>query len=566
MRLSNFREAPLIRAYLLINHEKSKKGFKSLQQEINKMTETFGPSFDKNLYKILFDEIEFNDIKNFQNPKTGKIHFFLQEFPQLIERQDFINFFSEILMSTENKSSASEIFNSLNKVCKLSIENQFKILISMIMSTNEKFEKEAQQLLIGKYKEIKNEKGIKLSENIIQTLIMILETIDEEFNNDAKEFINFLEINDNLELQSQDDVKYIQELEKILEIGNDEPIEIEKIFNEIGPYILNNNIEIKNCDMLNFDIDEKRLSSFIIFLIKHQSWVEDKENKQLNKIFLKSLNNNANNLIDDVSDKKTVNWNIDNLYKLFKKNIDSMNPDLVFKSFDDPKFSIKDKKNFETFISILQKLTILNNPNQFFKFIFSKWENENNQIEFLSFLINNPTQNQFSFKNYNGLKVKKNIDLNSGISTQKYSHLIDAWSCIDLIKTLISLSTGNYYIKVKEIFDWPIQNISEIIINALMLIKPEKDEFLYEELFKELLQPLIMNQSDSSLNLLEEIWNKNKDLIIKTMNNIWLSQPNSITLNKILNITQKLKESLSCLVNSKYYDFSVNLAFLASKK
>ena len=566
MRLSNFREAPLIRAYLLINHEKSKKGFKSLQQEINKMTETFGPSFDKNLYKILFDEIEFNDIKNFQNPKTGKIHFFLQEFPQLIERQDFINFFSEILMSTENKSSASEIFNSLNKVCKLSIENQFKILISMIMSTNEKFEKEAQQLLIGKYKEIKNEKGIKLSENIIQTLIMILETIDEEFNNDAKEFINFLEINDNLELQSQDDVKYIQELEKILEIGNDEPIEIEKIFNEIGPYILNNNIEIKNCDMLNFDIDEKRLSSFIIFLIKNQSWIEDKENKQLNKIFLKSLNNNANNLIDDVSDKKTVNWNIDNLYKLFKKNIDLMNPDLVFKSFDDPKFSIKDKKNFETFISILQKLTILNNPNQFFKFIFSKWENENNQIEFLSFLINNPTQNQFSFKNYNGLKVKKNIDLNSGISTQKYSHLIDAWSCIDLIKTLISLSTGNYYIKVKEIFDWPIQNISEIIINALMLIKPEKDEFLYEELFKELLQPLIMNQSDSSLNLLEEIWNKNKDLIIKTMNNIWLSQPNSITLNKILNITQKLKESLSCLVNSKYYDFSVNLAFLASKK
>ena len=110
MRLSNFREAPLIRAYLLINHEKSKKGFKSLQQEINKMTETFGPSFDKNLYKILFDEIEFNDIKNFQNPKTGKIHFFLQEFPQLIERQDFINFFSEILMLTENKSTASEIF------------------------------------------------------------------------------------------------------------------------------------------------------------------------------------------------------------------------------------------------------------------------------------------------------------------------------------------------------------------------------------------------------------------------------------------------------------------------
>ena len=566
MRLSNFREAPLIRAYLLINHEKNKKGFKSLQQEINKMAETFGPSFDKNFYKMLFDEIEFNDIKNFQNPKTGKIQFFLQEFPLLIEKPDFINFFSEILMLTENKSSASEIFNSLTKVCKLSNENQFKILISMIMSTNEKFEKEAQKLLIDKYKEIKNENGIKLTENTIQTLIMILETVDEEFSNDAKEFINFLEINDNSDLQSQDDIKYIQELEKILEIGNEQPIEIEKIFYEIGPYILNNNIEIQNCDMLNFDINEKRLSSFIIFLIKHQSWVEDKENKQLNKIFLKSLNNNANNLIDDVSDKKTVNWNIDNLYKVFKKKIETMKPELVFESFDDPKFSIKDKKNFETFITILQKLTILTNPNQFFKFIFSKWENENNQIEFLSFLINNPPQGQFSFKNYNGLKVKKNIELSSEISTQKYSHLIDAWSCIDLVKTLISLSTGNYYIKVKEIFDWPIQNISEILINALMLIKPEKDEFLYEELFKELLQPLIMNQNDSSLYLVEEMWEKNRDLIIKTINNIWLSQPNSITLNKILDISQTIKDCLSYLVNSKYYEFSVNLGFLASKK
>ncbi len=563
MRLSNFREAPLMRAYLLINQEKSKRGFKSLQQEINKMTESYGPSFDKNLYKILFDEIEFQDIKSFQNQKTGKIQFFLQEFPQLLERQDFTNFFSEILMFSENKSSASEIFNSLNKICKLSLENQFKILISMIMSTNEKYEKEAQKMIIEKYKEIKDENGIKLSENIIQTLIMVLETFDEEYQNDAKEFINFLEINDNYESQNQDDIKQIQELEKILETGYEEPIEIEKIFFEIGPYILNNNIEIKKNDMLNFDIDEKRLGSFIIFLLKHQNWVENKENKLLNKIFLKSLNNEANNLIDDVSDKKNIYWNIDNLYKMFKKNIDSMNPDLIFKSFDDPKFSIKDKKNFEFFISTLQKLKILNNPSQFFKFIFSKWENENNQIDFLSFLINNNPQGQYSFKNYNGLKVKKNIELN--ISNPKSSSLIEAWSCIDLISTLISLSTGNYYIKVKEIFDWPIQNIPEILINALMQIKQEQDEFLYEELFKELLHPFIMIQNNNQ-NLLEEIWNKDRDLIIRTIYNIWISQPNSITLNKILETSQKLKDSLSYLVNSKYYDFSINLAFLASKK
>ena len=71
---------------------------------------------------------------------------------------------------------------------------------------------------------------------------------------------------------------------------------------------------------------------------------------------------------------------------------------------------------------------------------------------------------------------------------------------------------------------------------------------------------------NNNQNLLEEIWNKDRDLIIRTIYNIWISQPNSITLNKILETSQKLKDSLSYLVNSKYYDFSINLAFLASKK
>ena len=40
MILTDIREAPLIRAYLMITQEKSKKGFKSIQSEINKMTKT----------------------------------------------------------------------------------------------------------------------------------------------------------------------------------------------------------------------------------------------------------------------------------------------------------------------------------------------------------------------------------------------------------------------------------------------------------------------------------------------------------------------------------------------
>jgi uncharacterized protein YqgQ len=40
MKISHIKEAPLLRAYLLINQEKSKKNsFKSIQTEISKMTD-----------------------------------------------------------------------------------------------------------------------------------------------------------------------------------------------------------------------------------------------------------------------------------------------------------------------------------------------------------------------------------------------------------------------------------------------------------------------------------------------------------------------------------------------
>ena len=49
-----------------------------------------------------------------------------------------------------------------------------------------------------------------------------------------------------------------------------------------------------------------------------------------------------------------------------------------------------------------------------------------------------------------------------------------------------------------------------------MQIKQEQDEFLYEELFKELIHPFIIIQNNNQ-NLLEEIWNKDRDLIIRTI-------------------------------------------------
>ena len=229
------------------------------------------------------------EIKTILNNKNNKGQYFIQEFPQFVDRNDFITIFSEILMNSKTENTIQEINEGLNKICKLSSENQIKILISFILSGNEKFQADAKALLIGKCKELQKEgKAEHFSEGTLQTLLLILTNFSQD-DKDMYDLIDFLQ-NSSCDQSEFDDIQQIGDIEKMLETSPDDAIEIEKLFYEIGPMLINNMLLPQNCEMLNYNLDEKRLANFILFLIKHQNWLEDKENKHLNKIFLESLN------------------------------------------------------------------------------------------------------------------------------------------------------------------------------------------------------------------------------------------------------------------------------------
>lgn len=80
MRLSSVREATLLRANSLLSQEKNKKSYKTIQTEINKMSEIFGTDFEKRFYKNLFDEIEFKEMKSLLNQKKFKNSIFFGTF------------------------------------------------------------------------------------------------------------------------------------------------------------------------------------------------------------------------------------------------------------------------------------------------------------------------------------------------------------------------------------------------------------------------------------------------------------------------------------------------------
>ena len=298
------------------------------------MSEIFGIEFDKHIYKSLFDEIDFKDLKSSTANKSGsnKQQYFIQEFPTLLDRPDFINIFSQILMTSSNQSTASEIFEGLSKLLRLSLENQFKLIISFFYSMTDKFVEEAKAIFAVKSQELLKEgKYDQLSANTVQTLMLLINSIDL-FKNDsffANTFINFLSITQNQSTNStrQQDLKQIYDLENLIEntASTDDSVELEKVFHDLGPLIINNSIVVAKPDLIDTRLDEKRLANFIIFLCKHQSWIEDKENRYLNKVFLKSLNNDLSITIDENTEKKmNVNWNIDQFYKMFKSQIETL--------------------------------------------------------------------------------------------------------------------------------------------------------------------------------------------------------------------------------------------------
>ena len=70
----------------------------------------------------------------------------------------------------------------------------------------------------------------------------------------------------------------------------------------------------------------------------------------------------------------------------------------------------------------------------------------------------------------------------------------------------------------------------------------------------------------NSFSVIEEVWESNKELVINAIANMYNSSPDLMNLSRILDITQKLKESLLLLVNCNDYKFAVNLAILAVKR
>ena len=93
----------------------------------------------------------------------------------------------------------------------------------------------------------------------------------QSFEENKKDTINFLNFIQSNSFQSSDKLKPISDIEKLLDLATEEPIEIEKIYLDIGPMMINNMITCPENEMLSKQLDEKRLATFVMYVLKYQN-------------------------------------------------------------------------------------------------------------------------------------------------------------------------------------------------------------------------------------------------------------------------------------------------------
>ena len=595
--------APLIKAFILIDQINSQENINNSLFELKKMCKKYGNEFIKNVNLISFNHINF---KTLSNESSHKDSFFIFYFLDFIENENFVNIFSNLLMDAKIEYSVSDIFNGIKNKFNLNTEQQIKLILSFIESGIEYYFKDANLLFLEKCKEIyelklfHEFKNNVIVEKIINLLFNILKIKNREDNidsytdnnNDIDEaniqlFIqSFSHCNEQLKTNMKDKGKSIndenEENEEIESKINDSNINykigIEKLIYEFGPLIINQKINLSEISYLDTNLDINRISELILFLLNNEETRITNHIKYLNKIFLTSLNVEIKyiNQINNIPINNIISWDINSIYNLLRNSLKNNDKRNILASFDSPFFTIDNKNKFNFFSEILNKFQFfgenidINNIQYYFEnFIFIKWKNIPNQIKFLELLVSNKEISEnsiFSLKNYQGQKIRKDIELKAYTSSKNH-YLIENWRNVKLIETLLLISEGDNYNTIKKLFDWALKNIPEIIIMALLIIKIDYNEnLLMRDLIIEILSS-ILNDKNPRAKLIDEIWQTNKDIVIFTLYNSWKKFPDLMNLSLIFDLSNSLlKDSLLPLVNSKYHNFSVHLGLLASKR
>jgi len=255
-------------------------------------------------------------------------------------------------------------------------------------------------------------------------------------------------------------------------------------------------------------------------------------------------------------DSKT--WNIENLAKALREISGKINWDKVVDSMDKPTL-LNDAKAFQFMLNLFVKCRQGPFP---VSRLLTQWKNQDTQTAMLEYALSIQDLDYINFESTPNRQAR--IDGIQGLKPNVMQTL-HAWCSIDLVQTLIELSDSSNYMRIRNIFEFPLKNCPEYLTLTIAQAKPKGGQFLLDELYGVLL-PIFLANHVNSIIVIEGLWNINPRLVMRSICNLYKFDPTLMNLSRVLDITQEIKELLKAILSLDCYEFTIPLAVLAGKR
>lgn len=256
-------------------------------------------------------------------------------------------------------------------------------------------------------------------------------------------------------------------------------------------------------------------------------------------------------------------WNVNVFVDTVKELYPKLNWQTVIQSLDHPEFQLNDSRGFGLILAAYRRASKAPFP---VDALFGVWSNTSVQLSILKLAVAAPPD-AFSFfcipppNQLEAFPHSIKVSINSQIQH---------WFCVPLIQTLLSLSEIENYALVRLIFDHALKNCPELLFLGLAQIK--RRNALHVELCDQLMAIFLANHANSAW-VLTRVWNRNSEnqqdqahrhIIVRGMVQAFNRDPS--VLPKLLDISQMILKSLTTILQSRPYSFSLALATLAKHR
>jgi CCR4-NOT transcription complex subunit 1 len=261
-------------------------------------------------------------------------------------------------------------------------------------------------------------------------------------------------------------------------------------------------------------------------------------------------------------------WNVNILMDVALQHNPKLRLDEVMEQLDHPGFRVPDQRGFNLLVAAFKRAR----PKDVLPLgaLLSKvWTNRRAQLDLLRYALRSPgsiapiVNASQRLTNADGLPTNT-----TGKNGQQALPMVVHWRSVELVETLLMLSTAGDVGECRALFQFPLKYCPSILLVSLSQVGKSYAgnwDGLYEELLAKTLAIFLQSDNASNGPVISRLWSTNKTILVHGLTGMYTVDPHFV--GRALHIAQDQLRSLPVVLQLIPDDeFAVDLAAIAAKR